>query len=29
MVVNPNRDLEEIAQARGWTIYWPVGTRSS
>jgi phosphoserine phosphatase len=23
MVVNPNRDLEEIARARDWTIYWP------
>ena len=26
LVVNPNRDLEEIAKSQGWTIYWPVGT---
>lgn len=25
--VNPNPDLEKIAAGRGWTIYWPVGTR--
>jgi phosphoserine phosphatase len=24
--VNPNPDLNKIAQARGWSIYWPVGT---
>jgi HAD superfamily phosphoserine phosphatase-like hydrolase len=22
--VNPNPDLETMAQARGWTVYWPV-----
>ena len=22
--VNPNPDLENMAQARGWTVYWPV-----
>jgi phosphoserine phosphatase len=21
--VNPNPDLEELAQSRGWTVYWP------
>jgi phosphoserine phosphatase len=26
-VVNPNADLESIAQARGWPIYWPTGTK--
>lgn len=26
LVVNPNRDLEDIARLRGWTIYWPAGT---
>jgi phosphoserine phosphatase len=25
--VNPNPDLEEMARERGWTIYFPVGTR--
>jgi phosphoserine phosphatase len=25
--VNPNPDLEEIAQEKGWQIYWPSGTR--
>jgi phosphoserine phosphatase len=24
--VNPNPDLNKIAQARGWSIYWPAGT---
>jgi phosphoserine phosphatase len=24
--VNPNLDLEQIAQERGWPVYWPVGT---
>ncbi|HSM85344.1 MAG TPA: haloacid dehalogenase-like hydrolase [Candidatus Limnocylindrales bacterium] len=23
--VNPNPDLEKIAQAKGWTVYWPAG----
>ena len=23
--VNPNPDLEKIAQERGWTVYWPAG----
>jgi phosphoserine phosphatase len=26
-VVNPNRDLETIAQKRAWKIYWPQGTQ--
>jgi phosphoserine phosphatase len=26
--VNPNPDLEEIAQEKGWQIYWPSGTRN-
>jgi phosphoserine phosphatase len=26
-VVNPNPDLEVIAQKRAWKIYWPQGTR--
>jgi phosphoserine phosphatase len=26
IAVNPNQDLERIAQTRGWTIYWPTGT---
>ncbi len=25
--VNPNPDLEKIAQERGWTVYWPEGMR--
>lgn len=25
--VNPNPDLEKIAVGRGWTVYWPVGSR--
>lgn len=25
--VNPNPDLEQIAQKNGWQIYWPGGTR--
>jgi phosphoserine phosphatase len=25
--VNPNPDLESIAQTRGWKIYWPMGTK--
>jgi HAD superfamily phosphoserine phosphatase-like hydrolase len=24
--VNPNPDLEQLAQQRGWTVYWPEGT---
>jgi phosphoserine phosphatase len=27
VAVNPNPDLEKIALAKGWTIYWPEGTR--
>ena len=27
--VNPNPDLERIAQDKGWQIYWPAGTRKS
>jgi phosphoserine phosphatase len=26
-VINPNADLESIAQARRWPIYWPTGTK--
>jgi phosphoserine phosphatase len=26
--VNPNPDLEKIAQSKGWKIYWPMGTRA-
>ena len=26
-VVNPNPDLEKIAVARNWQIYWPTGTK--
>jgi HAD superfamily phosphoserine phosphatase-like hydrolase len=25
--VNPNPDLEKMARERGWTVYWPDGTR--
>jgi len=25
--VNPNPDLEKMAQEKSWTIYWPDGTR--
>jgi len=25
--VNPNPDLEKIAQEKGWQIYWPAGTK--
>jgi phosphoserine phosphatase len=25
--VNPNPDLEKVAQQKGWEIYWPAGTR--
>jgi HAD superfamily phosphoserine phosphatase-like hydrolase len=27
IAVNPNPDLEQIARDRGWTVYWPDGTR--
>ena len=27
IAVNPNPDLEELARQRGWTVYWPDGTR--
>jgi phosphoserine phosphatase len=27
VAVNPNPDLEQIALRKGWTIYWPEGTR--
>lgn len=26
--VNPNPDLEQTARRRGWTIYWPDGSRA-
>lgn len=25
--INPNLDLEKIAQERGWRVYWPMGTK--
>ena len=25
--VNPNPDLEKIAEEKGWQIYWPAGTK--
>jgi phosphoserine phosphatase len=27
VAVNPNPDLEEMARQKGWTVYWPNGTR--
>ena len=27
IAVNPNPDLEQAARDRGWTVYWPEGTR--
>jgi len=27
IAVNPNPDLVQIARDRGWTVYWPEGTR--
>lgn len=27
VAVNPNPDLEQVARQRGWTVYWPNGTR--
>jgi phosphoserine phosphatase len=27
VAVNPNPDLEQVARQRGWTVYWPDGTR--
>jgi HAD superfamily phosphoserine phosphatase-like hydrolase len=27
IAVNPNPDLEQLARQRGWTVYWPDGTR--
>jgi HAD superfamily phosphoserine phosphatase-like hydrolase len=29
VAVNPNPDLEQVARQRGWTVYWPDGTRKS
>ena len=26
--VNPNPDLEQLARARGWTVYWPEAVKS-
>jgi phosphoserine phosphatase len=26
-VINPNSDLEKIALARKWPVYWPTGTK--
>ncbi len=28
IAVNPNPDLESIAEAKGWNIYWPAGART-
>jgi phosphoserine phosphatase len=25
--VNPNPDLEKVAQQKGWKVYWPTGTK--
>ena len=25
--INPNPDLEQVAIARAWPVYWPAGTR--
>jgi phosphoserine phosphatase len=27
IAVNPNPDLEQVARDKGWTVYWPEGTR--
>jgi phosphoserine phosphatase len=27
LAVNPNPDLEQTARQRGWTVYWPDGTK--
>lgn len=27
--INPNQDLEQIARAKGWTVYWPERVRVS
>ncbi len=27
IAVNPNPDLEQLARERGWTVYWPQGTK--
>ena len=29
VAVNPNPDLEQMARERGWTVYWPNGTRKT
>lgn len=26
--INPNPDLEKIAQSKGWQVYWPAGTKN-
>ncbi|HZP22842.1 MAG TPA: haloacid dehalogenase-like hydrolase [Terriglobales bacterium] len=26
--VNPNADLEQVAEERGWRVYWPAGARA-
>ncbi|HKD82054.1 MAG TPA: haloacid dehalogenase-like hydrolase [Candidatus Angelobacter sp.] len=26
--INPNPDLEQVAQAKNWQVYWPAGTKS-
>lgn len=26
--INPNPDLEKIAQGKGWPVYWPAGTKN-
>ena len=27
IAVNPNLDLEQVARDKGWTVYWPEGTK--
>ena len=27
IAVNPNPDLEKIAQEKSWQVHWPAGTR--
>jgi len=27
LVINPNPDLEKLAQEKGWPVYWPAGTK--
>ena len=27
--INPNPDLEDVAKAKGWSVYWPEGSRGA